>query len=138
LLTDEEIEDDFRYELPKDVRKEFAKTEDENLYFDVKKVYINAIQAGESSKKVLERSIEHHARMCTENSEDLFDALILAKKLGGDIDDRIHRYSKCICKSTHNFIDWLRDDYRKKLNSHLRNNFDEIYEDIFGHPPPEE
>jgi len=138
LLTDEEIEDDFRYELPKDVRKEFAKTADENLYFDVKKVYIDAIQAGESSKKVLERSIEHHARMCTENSEDLFDALILAKKLGGDIDDRIFRYSKCICKSTHNFIDWLQDDYRKKLNSHLRNNFDEIYEDIFGHPPPEE
>ncbi len=138
LLTDEEIENDFRYELPADVRKEFSKTEDENLYFDVKKVYIDSIQAGESSKKVLEKSIEHHAKICTENSEDVFDALILAKKLGGDIDDRIHRYSKCICKSTHNFIDWLQDDYRKKLNSHLRNNFDEIYEGIFGHPPIEE
>ncbi|CAA0183238.1 DNA/RNA helicase [Tenacibaculum maritimum] len=136
LLSDEEIESTFVYELPEEVRAEFSNSKD--LYFDVKKVYVDTIKTGQSSKKVLERSIEHHARMCIENSEDVFDALILAKKLGDDIDDRIHRYSKCICKSTHNFIDWLRDDYRKKLNTYLRNNFDEIYEDIFGHPPPEE
>jgi len=138
LLSDEEIESDFKYELPPDIRKEFANTSDEDLYFDVKKVYINAIQAGESSKKVLERSIQNHGRICIQNSEDVFDALILAKKLGGDIDDRIHRYSKCICKSTHNFIEWLQDDYRKKLNSYLRNNFDEVFEEIHGHPPIEE
>ena len=138
LLSDEEIENTFKYELPAAVREEFAKTEEEDLYFDVKKVYTQTIQAGQSSKKVLEKSIEHHARMCIQNSEDVFDALLLAKKLGSDIDDRILRYSKCICKSTHNFIDWLRDDYRKKLNSYLRSNFDEVYEDIFGHPPPEE
>ncbi len=138
LLSDEEIESSFRYELPADVKKEFANTKEEDLYYDIKKSYVNTIQSGESSKKVLERSIEHHAKMCIENSEDLFDALILAKKLGGDIDDRIFRYSKCICKSTHNFIDWLQDDYRKKLNSYLRSNFDEVYEQIHGHPPPEE
>ncbi|CAM1343539.1 DEAD/DEAH box helicase [Tenacibaculum amylolyticum] len=138
LLTDEDIESTFRYELPEEVKKEFSNTKEEDLYFDVKKVYVNTIQSGQSSKKVLEKSIEHHAKMCIENSEDVFDALLLAKKLGGDIDDRIHRYSKCICKSTHNFIDWLQDDYRKKLNSYLRNNFDEVYEQVFGHPPPEE
>ncbi len=136
LLTDEEIESSFKYELPAEVKAEFANSKD--LYFDVKKVYRDTIQGGESSKRVLEKSIEHHAKMCIENSEDVFDALILAKLLGGDIDDRIHRYSKCISKSTHNFIDWLRDDYRKKLNAYLRNNFDEVYEQIHGHPPPEE
>ena len=136
LLSDEDIESTFRYELPADVKEEFKNTKD--FYFDVKKVYRNTIQAGESSKRVLEKSIHHHAVMCIENSEDVFDALILAKKLGGDIDDRIFRYSKCISKSTHNFIDWLQDDYRKKLNSYLRSNFDEVYEDIFGHPPPED
>ncbi|TDQ25554.1 DEAD/DEAH box helicase [Tenacibaculum caenipelagi] len=136
LLSDEEIESEFRYELPADVKAEFANSED--LYFDVKKVYRDTIQGGESSKRVLEKSIEHHAKMCVENSEDVFDALILAKMLGGDIDDRIYRYSKCISKSTHNFIDWLQDDYRKKLNTYLRSNFDEVYEQIHGHPPPEE
>jgi superfamily II DNA or RNA helicase len=136
ILSDEEIESTFRYELPTDVKKDFANSKD--TYFDMKKVYIDTIRAGESSKRVLEKSIEHHAKMCIENSEDVFDALILAKKLGEEIDDRINRYAKCISKSTHNFVTWLKDDYRKKLNAYLRSNFDEVFEEIFGHPPIEE
>jgi superfamily II DNA or RNA helicase len=136
ILSDEDIESTFRYELPADVKKEFANSKD--TYFDMKFVYIDTIRAGESSKRVLEKSIEHHAIMCIENSEDVFDALILARKLGEEIDDRINRYAKCISKSTHNFVTWLKDDYRKKLNAYLRSNFDEVYEDIFGHPPVEE
>ncbi|KRP25859.1 MAG: DEAD/DEAH box helicase, partial [Cryomorphaceae bacterium BACL22 MAG-120619-bin32] len=133
ILSDEEIESSFRFELPADVKKDFAKSKD--LFFDVKRVYIETIRAGESSKRVLEKSIEHHAKICVENSEDVFDALILAKKLGEEIDDRINRYAKCISKSTHNFVTWLKDDYRKKLNTHLRSNFDEIFEDLFGFSP---
>jgi len=75
--------------------------------------------------------------ICSQNSEDVYDALLLAKKLGDDIDFRIERYSKCISKSTHNFISWLKNDYRLKLRSYLRENFDEIYENIHGHPPVE-
>jgi superfamily II DNA or RNA helicase len=136
ILSDEEIESTFRYELPADVKKDFANSKD--TYFDMKKVYIDTIRSGESSKRVLEKSIEHHAKMCIENSEDVFDALILAKKLGEETDDRINRYAKCISKSTHNFVTWLKDDYRKKLNAYLRSNFDEVFEEIFGHPPIEE
>jgi len=136
ILSDEEIESTFRYELPADVKKEFAKSTD--TYFEMKKVYIDTIRMGESSKRVLEKSIEHHAKMCIENSEDVFDALILAKMLGEEIDDRINRYAKCISKSTHNFVTWLKEDYRKKLNAYLRANFDEDYEKIHGHPPIEE
>lgn len=133
ILSDEEIESNFRYELTPEIRKEFAKSED--LYFDMKKEYRDTIAAGESSKKVLEKSINHHAKICVENSEDLWDALALAKLLGEEIDDRINRYAKCISKSTHNFVTWLKDDYRKKLNAHLRKNFDEIFEEIHGYPP---
>jgi superfamily II DNA or RNA helicase len=133
ILSDEDIESTFRYELPADVKKEFANSQD--TYFDMKHVYIYTIRAGESSKRVLEKSIEHHAKMCIENSEDVFDALILAKKLGEEIDDRINRYAKCISKSTHNFVTWLKDDYRKKLNAFLRSNFDEMFEEIYGYPP---
>lgn len=133
ILSDEDIESTFRYELPADVKVEFAKSKD--TYFDMKKVYIDTIKAGESSKRVLEKSIEHHAVMCVENSEDVFDALILAKMLGEEIDDRINRYAKCISKSTHNFVTWLKDDYRKKLNAYLRSNFDDIFEEVYGYPP---
>ena len=122
ILSDEEIEGAFRFEFPSDIKKE----------------YLSTIRAGESSKKVLERSIIHHAKICIENSEDVYDSLALAKMLGEEIDDRINRYSKCISKSTHNFITWLKDDYRKKLKAYLRANFEIDFEKMHGHPPIEE
>jgi len=136
ILSDEEIEGGFRFELPPEIKNEFSKSDE--LYFDIKKEYLSTIRSGESSKKVLERSIIHHAKICIENSEDVYDSLALAKMLGEEIDDRINRYSKCISKSTHNFITWLKDDYRKKLNSYLRANFDEVFEKIHGYPPEDE
>lgn len=132
ILSDEDIEENFRYEMPDELRQAFANSED--VYFDIKKTYINAVRAGESSKVVLERSIAHHAKICIENSEDVFDALILAKELGDDIDYRIQRYTKCISKSTFNFVEWLKDDYRKKLRAYLRANFDELFLEIHGKP----
>ena len=56
-------------------------------------------------------------------------------KCGGeDIDYRIDRYTKCISRSTYNFVDWLKDDYRKKLRAFLRDNFDTMFEEIHGRP----
>ena len=135
LLNDDELESNFRYEMPDELREEFANSED--VYFNINYTYTESIKNGESSKVVLERSIAQHAVICIENSEDVYDALDLAKKLGDDIDHRIHRYSKCICKSTFNFIEWLKDDYRKKLRAYLRENFDTLFKEIHGRPPAE-
>ncbi len=133
LYSDEELESNFTYEMPDELRAEFSKSKE--VYFDIKATYQDATFNGVSSKVVLERSIAQHAYICVENSEDVYDALGLAKMLGDDIDYRIDRYSKCISKSTKNFISWLKDDYRLKLRAHLRDNFDEIYEEIHGFPP---
>ena len=92
---------------------------------------------GESSKVVLEKSVEQHAKICIENSEDVYDALALVKILDQDIDIRINDYAKCISKSTHNFISWIREDYKKKLKSYIRANFDEVYKEINGVYPEE-
>lgn len=135
LMNDDELESHFRYEMPEELRAEFAKSKE--VYFDIKKTYTEATFKGESSKVVLERSIAHHAYICIENSEDIYDALGLAKMLNDDINHRIEKYSQCISKSTHNFISWLNDDYRLKLRSYLRDNFDTIFEEINGFPPEE-
>jgi superfamily II DNA or RNA helicase len=132
LLNDEELEDNFGYEMPEALREQFAKTKD--VSFDMKKTYIDAIKARESTKVVLERSIHQHATICIENSEDVYDALDLAKQLGDDIDFRLQRYTKCISKSTHNFMDWLKSDYRVKLRLYIRDNFDSMFEEIHGRP----
>jgi hypothetical protein len=60
-----------------------------------------------------------HARMCIENSEDVFDARILARELKEDIEDRIKQYSKCIIRNTKNYRDWLYEDYTRKLRSKI-------------------
>jgi len=135
LMDDEELESYFKYEMPEELRNEFKRSKD--VYFDIKKAYIDSVTKGDSSKVILEKSIEQHALICTENSEDVYDALTLAKMLGDDIDFRIERYSKCISKSTHNFITWLKDDYRLKLRNYIRENFDRVYEEIHGYPPVE-
>ena len=133
IQDDETIEGRFKHEMPEELREEFSKSED--VSFDIKQVYTDATSKGESSKVVLERSIAQHARICIENSEDVYDALGLAKMLKEDIDQRIQTYAKCISRSTFNFVHWLKDDYKKKLNAYLRQNFDEVFEEIHGHPP---
>ena len=133
LMSDEDLEDNFRYEMPDELRAKFSKSE--FVFFHIKKVYTEAIKIGESSKVVLARSIEQHARICTENSEDVYDALILANLLGDDIDYRVQQYLKCICKSTVSFTDWLKTDYRQKLRAFLLANFDNLYQEINGFPP---
>ena len=124
ILSDEDLENNFKYEMPEEIRTSFSNSVE--VYFDINKTYIDSIRRGESSKVVLKRSIEQHAKICVENSEDIFDALGLIKLLDDDIEFRINRYSKCISKSTHNFLAWLKDDYKKKLRSFLRQNFDDI------------
>ena len=135
ILNDEDLESSFRYEMPFEIRAKFSKTED--VFFNVKESYVTAIQGGESSKKVLVRSIEQHAKICIENSEDVYDALALSALLSDDIEYRINQYIRCICKSTNSFIDWLNQDYRQKLRFYLLNNFDEDFEKIHGRPPEE-
>ena len=124
IQSDEEIEGRFRYEMPDDLKELFSNSE--NIHFDVDKTYVESIKKGKSSKTVLEKAIYHHSVMCVENSEDEFDALILVKELNDDIDYVIKRYSKCISKSTDNFLDWLTQDYKKRLRTNIRTNFETI------------
>lgn len=133
LLSDEDLEESFGYEMPDSLRAQFANSSD--VSFDIKQAYLDAVQSRDTTKVVLEKSLLNHAKICVENSEDVYDALDLAKKLGDDIDFRLQRYTKCISKSTHNFMDWLKNDYRTKLRLHLRANFDEMFEEIHGRPP---
>ena len=124
IVSDEEIEGRFRYEMPEEILELFSNSE--NLYFNVNEVYVDSIRNGKSSKIVLQKAIEHHSKICVENSGDVYDALNLVKELSDDIDYLIKRYSKCISKSTPNFLEWLAGDYKKRLRSYIRINFDHV------------
>jgi type I site-specific restriction endonuclease len=113
IKNDEDIEREFVYEMPAELRAEFAKSD--WIDFDVKEEYKAAFAKGLKSKTVLERSIEQHARICVENSEDVFDARILAKKLKEEIAYRVRQYCYCIMNNTKNYKEWLEEDYERKL-----------------------
>ena len=121
LLSDEEIEREFKYVMPPEIREQFSNTE--VVDFDVEEAYDKVIKKGLKSKAVLEWSMEQHVKMCVENSEDVFDARILAKELKDDISSRIKQYSYCISKSTKNYRDWLEEDYSRKLRLAINKEF---------------
>ncbi len=121
ITSDEEIEREFKYVMPDETRELFSNSE--NIDFNVKEEYKKSVDNGEKSKAVLEKSIQQHAQMCYENSEDVFDARILARELNDDIKDRIKRYSRCIINNTKNYRDWLFDDYTRKLRSQINEMF---------------
>ncbi|WP_276392071.1 DEAD/DEAH box helicase [Eudoraea chungangensis] len=121
IKNDEEIEREFVYEMPADLKAEFKNSS--NITFDIKAEYKKVFAQGLRSKTVLERSIEQHAQICVENSEDVFDARILAKKLKEEIAYRVRQYSYCIMNNTKNYKEWLEEDYERKLRLSISQKF---------------
>lgn len=121
IRNDEEIEREFVYEMPDALKEKFSRSKD--IGFDVKEEYKKVFAEGLKSKIVLERSIEQHAKMCVENSEDVFDARILARELRDEIEFRIKQYSHCIMNNTKNYRDWLQEDYERRLRLRISQRF---------------
>jgi len=121
IKNDEDIEREFVYEMPAALREKFQKST--HIEFDIKEEYKKVFAQGLRSKIVLERSIEQHAEICVENSEDVFDARILAKELKEEIAYRVRQYSYCIMNNTKNYKEWLEEDYERKLRSSISRRF---------------
>ncbi|MDC0008128.1 DEAD/DEAH box helicase [bacterium] len=123
IKNDEDIEREFVYEMPDSLKVEFSKSK--NIEFDIKAEYKKVFAQGLRSKIVLEKSIEQHAQICVENSEDVFDARILAKQLKEEIQFRVRQYSYCIMNNTKNYKEWLEEDYERRLRSSISKRFAE-------------
>ena len=124
IKNDEEIEREFVYEMPTELKAKFSKSA--NIEYDVKAEYKKIFAQGLKSRIVLEKSIEQHATICVENSEDVFDARILAKSLKEEISYRVRLYSYCIMNNTKNYKEWLEEDYERKLRSAISRMFAEM------------
>lgn len=117
IRNDEEIERNYRYEMPEELRQKFSKSL--IIDFDVKEEHQLALANGERPKVVVERSIEQHIKICRENSDEIEDALILADLLKEEIEFRVRVYSRCLSKTSESYVRWLQDDYKRKLKFSL-------------------
>lgn len=113
LREDAEIELFFKYEMPPELRIKFSKTK--IVTFDVEAEHKIAISLNLRSKVVLEKSLDQHAIMCVDNTEELIDAKNLSKELSEDIECRMKRYTKCLSQCSKNYREWLVEDYKIKL-----------------------
>jgi hypothetical protein len=113
LRDDAEIETNFKYTMPDDIRQKFIKTKD--ISFDVDEEHKLVIKRNERSKIVLDKSLDQHAAMCVDNSETLQEAKSLSKLLQPDYEYRVKRYSKCLSQCSKNYREWLIEDYTIKL-----------------------
>lgn len=121
LWNDEELERSFVYKMPDWLRERFSKSA--SIDFDIKEEYQLVSRLGLRPKATIERSIEQHARICFENSEDILGGVELMNLLNEEIEFRVKRYSYCIAKCTDNYIKWLQEDYKNKLKFNLERKF---------------
>jgi superfamily II DNA or RNA helicase len=113
LRDDAEIESNFKYVMPDELRKKFSKTED--VFMDIHEEFKYTVKNNLKAKTIIEKSLEQHATMCVENTEELYDARKLSKELNDDIEYRIKQYCICLGNVTKNYRSWLIEDYTLKL-----------------------
>jgi len=121
IVDDEEIERQFKYVMPEDVREKFKNSE--VVEFDIKADYKNVLRNGLRPKAAIDNSISHHAKICFENAEDQYDSLALVDLLKDEIEYKVKQYSYCICKSTPSYTKWLREEYTRKLRYAVRQSY---------------
>ena len=113
LRDDSEIELYFKYQMPPELRAKFSKTA--IITFDIDEEHKIAIAQNLRSKIVLEKSLNQHASMCVDNTDELYEAKLLAKELQPDIECRMKRYANCLSHCSKNYREWLIEDYKLKL-----------------------
>jgi len=114
LRDDAEIESNFKYSMPDELRKKFRKTE--NVFMDIHEEFKFTIKNNLKAKTIIEKSLEQHARMCVDNTDELTQARKLSKELNDDIEYRIKQYCICLGNVTKNYKSWLIEDYTLKLS----------------------
>lgn len=121
LTSDAEIENNFPYEMPKEVLMKFNKSK--NIFFDVQAEFKNTVKNNLKAKTVIEKAVMQHATMCMENSTDTVYAKKLAILLNEDIEYRVNQYCNCLGNVTKNYRTWLIESYKKELNTTIQKLF---------------
>ncbi len=117
IISDEVIENNYRYVMPDDLCKLFKKSKE--IHFDIATAHKTALSSGNRPKVVIEDSIRQHVNMCIENSNGLEEAINLSNLLKEEIEYRVRVYARCLSKTSESYVKWLQDDYKRHLKAAL-------------------
>ena len=123
LYTDEEIENEFVFEMPDELVGRFAGGPETE--FDMAEAYVEVTREGLRPKEAIRRSMDQHVSIIRYASEDYWDAVELVDLLSDDVNYRVKQYAKCIAKATPNYRSWLEEEYTRNLKTALRHAFND-------------
>jgi type I site-specific restriction endonuclease len=123
LYTDEEIENEFVYEMPDELADRFQGGPETE--FDMAEAYIEVTREGLRPKEAIRRSMNQHVAMIRYAGEDYWDAAELVDLLNEDVKYRVKQYAKCIAKATQNYRNWLEEEYIRNLKTALRHAYND-------------
>jgi type I site-specific restriction endonuclease len=107
IPSDEFIEINYRYEMPEELCRLFAKSDP--IHMDIPETHRQVMSSGQRPKVVIDLSLAQHVRMCMENSSSVEEALHLADLLKDEFEYRIRMYARCLSKTSESYVKWLQD-----------------------------
>jgi len=123
LSENEDLEFEVEFEFPKAIKDIF----DTDLLdsFSMKDTYYACLDEGKKGKEAVDLSMNNHFKAIHQASTDFYHSLELINLLQDHIEHRLKTYTKCISKSTANYLKYLIETYNRQLRQQLRNALDD-------------
>ena len=114
----EDIQFEVEYEFPKHFN-DLLNTQ-KLVTFSIADSYYYAMDNGLKGRVAIEESMDNHAEVIKEATNDLEEAIKLVQMLQDHIEHRLKHYTKCISKCTPNYLKYLIETYNRQLIQKLR------------------
>lgn len=119
----EDMEFEVEYEFPRGLNEQFDLETLEG--FNIKENYYECLEAGIKGKAAVENSLTNHFHAIIGKAENLDQGLVAVELLQDHIEYRLKNYTRCIAKSTDNYLKYLMETYNRQLCQKLRLQLDD-------------
>jgi superfamily II DNA or RNA helicase len=123
LSENDDLEFEVEFEFPRNLKEVLDTTLLDK--FNIKEVYYECLETGRKGKIAVDLSMENHFEVIRNAAADFYHGLELMAYLEEHIEHRLKHYTKCISKSTPNYLKYLIETYTRQLRQKLR----EVLED---------
>ncbi|MFT5860857.1 MAG: hypothetical protein ACI865_002973, partial [Flavobacteriaceae bacterium] len=123
LSETEDLEFEVEFEFPR-VISDVVKVEMLSG-FNIKEVYYDCVDNGKKGKIAIDLSLDNHYDTIMATAEDYFHGLEMLDMLHDHIEHRLKHYTKCITKSTPNYLKYITETYHRQLRQKLRANLED-------------
>ena len=114
----EDLQFEVEYSFPKKYKNCFNTDKLES--FSIADAYYHALDNGNKGKVAIDQSMQNHFEVLCDAAVNYEEATELLIILQDHIQHRLKHYTKCITKSTPNYLKYLVETYNRKLSHKLR------------------